>query len=474
MGPVERIRESLADPAPPEGRVLVAVSGGADSTALLLALVEILGAKRVAVGHLDHGLRPESGADAEFVRRLAARVGVPAAIERRSVRRRRGESPEDAARRVRYGFLADAAAALSCTWIATAHHMDDQAETVLYRAATGTGIAGLRGIRAVRKLANGPPVRRPLLGVRRDELRAWLTSRGEAWREDPTNAAGPAEGGNVRAALRRDVIPALSTAVARDVVPLLARLAANASCLAEDGAEQTGDGARVDAPAVRRTVRALVAIDADRDVSDLHRPDAPSARIPSAVLALGPSARRVVFEEAVLSVRGRVPSAAETVTLLAALREHRAADLRGLEIRPTEGGLVLRPAGRRASAAPVARSVSASVHAAGNDVFLTRLRAAPGSAEILDADRVALPVTLSVPHAGERFHALGASAPQRIGHYLQRRGVPAAARATIPVVRDASGAAIWIVGHGIAKRAAVDTATRSVLLLVVGETAAPG
>lgn len=467
MGPVERIRESLADPAPPEGRVLVAVSGGADSTALLFALVEILGAEQVAVAHLDHGLRPESGSDAEFVRRLAARLGVPSAIERRSIRRRRGESPEDAARRVRYGFLADAAAALSCTWIATAHHMDDQAETVLYRAATGTGIAGLRGIRSVRKLANGPPVHRPLLGVRRDELRAWLTSRGEAWREDPTNAAGPDEGGNVRGVLRRDVIPALSMAVARDVVPLLARLAANA-------AGQTGDGARGGGPALRRTVRALVAIDGDGAAADREPSDAPSARIPSAVLALGPSQRRVVFEEAVLAVRGRVPSAAETVTLFAALREHRAADLRGLEIRPTEGGFVLRPAGRRASATPVARSVSASVHPAGNDVFLTRLRAAPGTAEILDADRVALPVTLSVPHAGERFHALGASAPQRIGHYLQRRGVPAAARATIPVVRDASGAAIWIVGHGIAKRAAVDTATRSVLLLVVGETAAPG
>lgn len=453
MDLVDRIRRSLTDPAPPDGRVLAAVSGGADSTALSHLLVEVLGADRVAVAHLDHGLRAGSAADARFVARLAKRLGVPSLVERRAVRRRKGESPEDAARRVRYAFLAEAAESLGCTWIATAHHMDDQAETVLYRAATGTGIEGLRGIRAVRALAGGPPVHRPLLGARRDELRAWLTARRETWREDPTNALAAADGGNVRAALRRDVIPALSEAVARDVVPLLARLAAIASERAEGASASDAESP------LRATVRALLG---------RTGPDGATVEMPAAVLELGPRERRIVFEEAFLAVRGRVPSAAETEVVAGCLRDRRAANLRGLDLVPAAGGLVLRRPRRGTPEVVTARSVNASVHPAGNDVFLARLRAAPGTAEILDAERVALPVTLSVPHAGERFQALGAVAPQRLGHYLQRRGVPATARATAPVVRDASGAAVWIVGHGIAKRAAVTPATRSVLLLVVG------
>lgn len=211
----------------PGDRVLVACSGGADSTALALLLARSarrLGLAAVSIAHLDHALRPDSRDDAAFVEDLAARLELPAISERHPVKRRRGESPEAAARRVRYAFLERAAKATGSTVIVTAHHMDDQAETVLLRILRGTGPRGLAAIRPKRPLRRGSRIRlvRPLLVFRRERLREWLTRWGQAWREDPTNASG-----NVRARLRNRAIPVLRECAGRDPVPLLARLAEN-------------------------------------------------------------------------------------------------------------------------------------------------------------------------------------------------------------------------------------------------------
>jgi tRNA(Ile)-lysidine synthase len=219
-------REGLLAPG---DRVLVACSGGADSTAL--ALLVARAARRLSLGsvtiaHLDHGLRDGSRADALFVEKLAARLSLPAVSERHEVRRRRGESPEAAARRVRYAFLEREARTTRSNVIVTAHHMDDQAETVLLRVLRGTGPRGLAAIRASRPLRRGSRIRlvRPLLAFRRDRLREWLERWRETWREDPTNVAG-----NARARLRRRAMPVLRECVGRDPVPLLARLAAHAA-----------------------------------------------------------------------------------------------------------------------------------------------------------------------------------------------------------------------------------------------------
>jgi tRNA(Ile)-lysidine synthase len=211
----------------PGDRVLVACSGGADSVALALLVAKSarrLALGSVAIAHLDHGLRPGSRADAEFVEALGARIGVRVVAERHEVRRRRGESPEAAARRVRYAFLERVARSAPADVVLTAHHMDDQAETVLIRVLRGTGPKGLAGIRPSRPLRRGSKIRlvRPLLPFRRSRLREWLTRWGETWREDATNADG-----NVRARLRNRALPVLAQCVGRDPVPLLARLAEN-------------------------------------------------------------------------------------------------------------------------------------------------------------------------------------------------------------------------------------------------------
>jgi tRNA(Ile)-lysidine synthase len=219
-------REGLLAPG---DRVLVACSGGADSTALTLLVARAsrrLSLGAVTIAHLDHGLRKGSRADARFVERLAARLSLPAVCERHAVTRRRGESPEAAARRVRYGFLEQVARTTRSNVIVTAHHMDDQAETVLLRVLRGTGPRGLAAIRASRPLRRTSPIRlvRPLLVFRRARLREWLERWRETWREDPTNVAA-----NVRARLRNRAIPVLRECVGRDPVPLLARLAAHAA-----------------------------------------------------------------------------------------------------------------------------------------------------------------------------------------------------------------------------------------------------
>jgi tRNA(Ile)-lysidine synthase len=167
-------------------RLLVAVSGGVDSTALLWGMTRL--ASRHGLGihaaHLDHGLDAGSGDRAASVARLCDRLNVPLRSAHRDVaaRRHAGESPEAASRRVRYRFLEHRRRALGARWVLTAHHADDQAETLLLRCLYGSGIAGLAGIAERRG-----EIVRPLLALSRRELAATLEAIGVRTVEDPTN-----------------------------------------------------------------------------------------------------------------------------------------------------------------------------------------------------------------------------------------------------------------------------------------------
>ena len=163
-------------------RLLVAVSGGADSVALLHLLLAV--GQHVAVGHVHHGLRDEADRDAAFVRDLARRSGVPFGERRVDARTRDGRSPEARARMLRYGALLELAGELGCGRIATAHTLEDQAETVLLRAIRGTGLDGLGGIEPE---SGNRRVIRPLLQERRAALRSYLEERGLNWRQDRSN-----------------------------------------------------------------------------------------------------------------------------------------------------------------------------------------------------------------------------------------------------------------------------------------------
>jgi len=202
--------------------VLVAVSGGGDSVALLHALLAL--GQRVAAAHVHHGLRgADADADLAFVAALAHALGVPFVCTRVDAAARDGRSPEARARVLRYEALERLRSGSECAHIATAHHLEDQAETVLLRAVRGTGIGGLA---AIRPSLDGGRVLRPLLGIRRAQLRSYLAERGLDFREDASNA----DLSTPRNRLRAEVLPALESihpgATAR--LAALAQLAAQA------------------------------------------------------------------------------------------------------------------------------------------------------------------------------------------------------------------------------------------------------
>lgn len=221
-----------ADALLPEGcRVVAAVSGGGDSVALLELLWRMARGRALdlSVAHLDHGLRRGSGTDRRFVERIARERGLRCRADRRPVRelRRRGESPEEAARRVRRDFLRETLAEFGADWIATGHTLDDQAETVLMRLARGAGSRALAGM-----APRGPgPFVRPLLRIERADLRAWLERRGLAFRDDPSNRDLRFD----RNRVRRLVVPVLAAALnpraARHLVAAAERLREDAECL---------------------------------------------------------------------------------------------------------------------------------------------------------------------------------------------------------------------------------------------------
>ncbi len=210
--------------------VVVAVSGGADSVVLLdiLAGLEEL-RLRLVVAHLNHLLRgEESEGDAAFVRELAARYGLPAeirAVDVQALSRQRQLSLEEAGRIARYGFLAEVAGKYRARCTALAHHVDDQAETVLMRLLRGSGATGLRAM--VPKSADGSRVR-PLLQVGRREIEAYVVARGLSFRSDSSNS----DVNFLRNRIRHELIPNLTgynPAIA-------ARLADTAAALGADEA----------------------------------------------------------------------------------------------------------------------------------------------------------------------------------------------------------------------------------------------
>ncbi len=212
---------SPLDPLGDEPALLLAVSGGPDSTALLLLAAEWgRDTPRLHAATVDHGLRPESAAEADAVGRLAAKFGVPHAVLRWE-----GEKPEtrlqERARDARYALLAAEARRVGARVVVTAHHLDDQAETVLFRLCRGSGVAGLAGM-AARARRGDIEIARPLLDIPKADLIALCEARGVAYARDPSNA----DGRFARPRLRR--IAGVLAAEGLDA-PALARLARRAA-----------------------------------------------------------------------------------------------------------------------------------------------------------------------------------------------------------------------------------------------------
>ncbi len=215
--------------------LLVGVSGGMDSVALLHILCALRAAgsvKELFAAHVNHGIRAAAENDAAFVRALCASWNVTLYETRADVPKLRAESGqtlEEAARDARYAFLREAKQKSGADWIVTAHHMDDQAETVLMHLLRGTGLAGLCGMKAV----SGDIVR-PLLGVSRGELAAYAEENALSYRTDETNL----EPCCLRNRIRLELLPLLREGYNPSISEGLARMAA---LLSEDDAYLTAE-----------------------------------------------------------------------------------------------------------------------------------------------------------------------------------------------------------------------------------------
>jgi tRNA(Ile)-lysidine synthase len=251
---------------PARGEALVVgLSGGADSVALLDALALLRGPRgfRLVAAHLDHGLRPSSPDDAAFCRALCERLGVPLRTGRADVRARAardGRGLEAAARRERYAFLRRVLREEDAAAVAVAHTRDDQAETLLLRLLRGAGAGGLAAMRPRRGR-----LLRPLLEVPREDVLAHLRARSLEWREDPSNA----DLVHLRNRVRHELLPYLekrfnpaARAVIARAATLLAdeeahlREAAVALLAAADAREEGGSLVLRRAPVARAPVAA--------------------------------------------------------------------------------------------------------------------------------------------------------------------------------------------------------------------------
>ena len=196
--------------------VVIAVSGGADSTALFLGLDELKRAKEIStelyVAHLDHRLRPTSGSDAKWVSNLAKTLDCEPVISRKNVRdaaAESGENLEQMARKLRYEFLERTARRKKAKYVVTGHTMDDQAETVLLRLMRGSASLGLGGIERIRPLSKDGTIQlaRPLMWARRADTESYCRVRKQEFLVDEMNA----DEAFARVKVRKQLVPLMES-----------------------------------------------------------------------------------------------------------------------------------------------------------------------------------------------------------------------------------------------------------------------
>lgn len=429
----------------------VAVSAGADSVALLLILREL--GRPLHVLHCAHGLRgEESEQDVVFVTELAARLDLPCTVHRSMVVP--GDNVEQSARNARLESFRDSQVAGMVHRIATGHTLDDQAETVLFRFLRGSHTAGLSGIRPVTTTG----LVRPLLDIRRAELRSFLTERGQSWREDSTNSDTRFR----RNELRHGLLPQLEAEWNPQLVPLLARHA----LLAQGEEEYWGS---IVAPLAAK----LFPRQADGSIICVIQgfPD------------LAPAVMRRLLREAFLVVKG---------------------DLHQLDARHIEGALPMfqRQSGVARLQIPgldLMRSfdlvrIARWTPPIGDARFYEYPIAGPGTVDItdesrisleildvanretvdsrkcqynettaeLDAERVIWPLLLRAWRPGDAVRTEGAAEAKKIKFLFQEHRVPLWERRSWPVL-ECSGGILWTRLFGVAGEYAPTPATRRVL-----------
>jgi tRNA(Ile)-lysidine synthase len=442
----------------PQSRLLLAVSGGGDSAALL-ELVSALAPRldlHVEVAHFDHALRPESATDARFVVAESATRGFRCHVGRWD-KPRPGEA---AARAARYSFLVSTAKERSCDAVVLAHHLDDRTETLLLQLSRGTGLRGLGGM-GWRRRVGGVALVRPLLDVPRGVLREFLASCMVTWREDSTNN-DPAWARN---RLRHGAIPALEATLRpgwrqrwgealedlRQAAALVDELAARVITAArmETGTALDLDVLRsaprlVQATALQRWLLRNGVASPERQITRRH------LRQIHRIVQDARTGRSVSLPGGwILHLdRGRL-------SLVNAVSEESAdaqdACLGGLDLEASD---VPREAALAALSTREERS----------DLSRRWLAPPQNGTTLLSGDGIIGPLDLRTALPGDRVRLLGAPGTRRLCRILRDRWVPRRFRAFWPVVSDPLGI-VWVPGIGIAERGRIGSETRRVLEL---------
>lgn len=439
----------------PGETVVVAVSGGADSVALLDIMTRLDCGLHLVVAHLNHCLRgAESDADEAFVATLAGNYELPFVSQSCDVARlarRERLSLEDAGRRARYAFLEQTAARYGASSIALAHHQDDQAETVLIRLLRGSGGAGLAAMAG----AAGERLKRPLLQVSRAKLERYLDQRGLSFRTDSTNA----DTAILRNSIRHELIPFL-----RRYNPRVSqRLAATAEILAGD--EELLEG--LTAAAYQR----LAANEGGEVIFQLE----PLLKEPRAL-------RLRLYRRALSELRGdlmRIGLAhLEAIDLLAASpRPNAEATLPGgCRVKRCYGVITLGRAAPQAPA-PWERVVTGEGRypLPGGGVLVVERLPRPENLDtgsrwsaFLSPDAVPFPWLLRGFRPGDRFTPLGMSGAQKIKDLFINEKVPPELRRRMPLLLS-EGEIAWVPGVRLGERARVTARIDAVLRVEILE-----
>ena len=462
---------------PRGGRILCALSGGADSVALLHLLLDLQGFEELVVagvGHYNHGLRAaDSDGDEEFCRALATTLGLDFQAGRGDVRamaRSQKRSIEDAARAARYAFLDEAAARVSAVAVAVGHTADDQAETFLLRLIRGAGTRGLGSIRPKAGI-----VVRPLIDVRRADLRAHAESRGLLHREDATNLdlAIP------RNRVRHELIPYLEREFSAGIVEVLAREAASAQedqeKLQADAIDLAGsivltnEPITVDAEALSRLHPALaarVALDVLRKLEGRRFIgfdqvkrflEFAAAAAPGSALSLPSQQARLGVATLPLGEAGSgvAPSGGARRVIELRPEPARSKPVAPKPQRGADGGLVApKPqSGEGGNCFRFPLSIPGEVVLAPQGLAVS----AEWPREGVEADGclvggIKLPLTVRSRHPGDRFTPPGLGGrSKKLQDYLVDRKVPRSERDLLPLVVDDDNRIVWVVGHGVAE-----------------------
>jgi len=464
---VSAVRRFIAqhDLIPRGAGVLAAVSGGSDSIALTLILRELErdGDCRLAgIVHFNHQLRPTADADEAFVRGVAAALDRSFFCDRADVAaraRQQRRSVEDAARAARYDWFEQARSMAGADLVALGHTRDDQAETVLLRMTRGAGPRGLSGMHP----RNGPVVR-PLLGCRREDLRAWLASRQQSFVDDETNADVRIPRNRVRA----ELLPLLVERFNPSIVDVLA-----------DEADLARDAwAWMESEAAALASR-VVSVRESRRGEPVRELDV--GKLFTAPVAL----QRLVLWRALHEVARRRAIAFQHVETARRMLASSSgdADFPGQRAERIGGSLVLTgrtddAVGRRpAATANLFRyplSIPGEVVVPDAGVVSVEPAADAAGAAMRSGDRLAAAVRADLcgqslvvrnRRPGDRFRPAGRGGQKKLQDYFVDRKIARDRRDAVPIIVDEHDRIVWIAGHEIDEAFRVTDGSQPVLLL---------